>query len=166
MSGDGVTRRWHVGAAGIFRGSKAQTYEGGVRVPFIAYWKGHIRPGVLFNPISNVDVLPTLAEWTQAPLPKNKTLDGQSIADLLTGDVDYQSYPHRPIYLVNNGKVEAVRDGEWKYREIVREKGVLLQELFHLSHDPSERVNLLEQYPERVKELKVLFDSFPGYSVN
>jgi arylsulfatase A-like enzyme len=166
MSGDGVTQRWHVGAAGIFRGSKGQTYEGGVRVPFIVYWRGHIRPGVLFNPVSNVDVLPTLAEWTQAPLPENRTLDGQSIADLLTGDVDRQHYPHRPIYLVNNGTVEAVRDGEWKYREIVREKGMLLQELFHLSHDPGERVNLIEQYPERAKELKVLFDAFPGYDVN
>jgi arylsulfatase A-like enzyme len=215
MSDDGVTQRWHVGAAGIFRGSKGQSYEGGVRVPFIAYWKGRLKPGVLFNPISNVDVLPTLAEWAHAPLPDGKALDGQSIASLLTGKADRQRYAHRPIYIVNNGKAEAVRDGAWKYREVpspvsqaleslkqssnpkararllraesfelslpqqylqikawldgkTKEAPVIppVVELFNLNHDPSERVNLAEQYPEKVKELKALFDAFPGYSEN
>ncbi|KAA6348428.1 Arylsulfatase [termite gut metagenome] len=206
MSSDGATQRWHVGAAGIFRGSKGQTYEGGVREPFIVYWKYHLKPGILFNPISNVDVLPTLAEWANASLPENKTLDGQSIADLLTGKADRKHYSHRPIYLVNNGKVEAIKEGEWKYREVGFPKELILnwlkqnnssvaraallkeypqlkkllnrgqenfaienptvRELFNLNHDPSERVNLIDKYPEKAKELKSLFDAFPGYEVN
>ncbi|MDR1341756.1 MAG: sulfatase-like hydrolase/transferase [Prevotellaceae bacterium] len=161
MAEDGVTQRWHVGAAGVFRGSKGQSYEGGVRVPFIVYWKGHLKPGILFNPISNVDVLPTLAEWVCAPLPDGKTLDGQSIASLLTGEADRQRYVHRPIYIVNNGKAEAVRDGEWKYREVPS-----AAELFNLNLDPSERVNVVERYPEKVKELKALLDTFSGYDEN
>jgi arylsulfatase A-like enzyme len=146
MSGDGATQRWHVGAAGVFRGSKGQSYEGGVRVPFIAYWKGRLKPGLLFNPISCLDVLPTLAEWAQAPLPDGKTLDGQSIASLLTGEADRQRYAHRPIYIVNNGKAEAVRDGEWKYREVPSPIGHVLK-LLEQSND-LEAPNLLRQYPE------------------
>jgi arylsulfatase A-like enzyme len=169
MADDGVTQRWHVGAAGIFRGSKGETYEGGVRVPFIAYWNNHLPPATLFNPISNLDVMPTLAEWSGAQLPSGKTLDGQSIASLLTGQNRAKSYKHRPIYLVNNGKMEAVRDGEWKYREIhnPRDKSAQpLVELFNLLQDPSERVNLAKRYPDKLQEMKELFDAFTGYSVN
>ncbi|MDR2848883.1 MAG: sulfatase-like hydrolase/transferase [Bacteroidales bacterium] len=153
MSGDAATQRWHVGAAGVFRGSKGQTYEGGVREPFIVYWKGHLQPGVLFNSISNVDVLPTLAEWAQAPLPENRTLDGQSIATLLTGEADRQQYAHRPIYLVNNGKVEAVRAEEWKYREVPSPISQALEWL-KKNNDPEVRAHLFQQYPQ----LKAVID--------
>ncbi|MDR1723095.1 MAG: sulfatase-like hydrolase/transferase [Tannerella sp.] len=156
MSGDGHTERYHVGAAGIFRGSKGQTYEGGVRVPFIVYWKGRLQNGILFNPISNLDVLPTLAEWAGAAVPQNLALDGQSITTLLTGAADRKTYVHRPFYLMNNGKVEAVRDGQWKYREVATAK----PELFNVSHDPSERVNLIERFPDKAAEMKTLFDSY------
>lgn len=168
MSGDGATKNWHAGTAGVFKGSKAQTYEGGVRVPFIVYWKGRTPSGlVLRNAISNVDVLPTLATWAGAPLPKNRKLDGQSIASLLTGEVDAKTYEHRPIYLVNHGKVEAVKNGNWKYRElpagINNNSGKSYEaskELFNTAYDPSERTNVLEEFPEKAKELKALFDAF------
>ncbi|HTG55118.1 MAG TPA: sulfatase-like hydrolase/transferase, partial [Niabella sp.] len=84
MYDDGYTQPYHVGAAGIFRGWKALSYEGGHRVPFIVYWKGHtLNNEVLLKPVSNLDVLPTLAEWTKSKLPAN-TLDGQSISGFLT----------------------------------------------------------------------------------
>ncbi|MDR0891687.1 MAG: sulfatase-like hydrolase/transferase [Mediterranea sp.] len=162
MATDGHTEADHVGAAGIFRGCKGNTYEGGVREPFIIYWKGHVQGGTLYTPIANVDMLPTFAQWTGAPLPEGKTLDGQDIADLLTGQANLDTYQHRPIYLVN-GPVEAVRDGEWKYREL--EKGKV-RELFNLNHDPSERVNLIDQCPEKAAEMKKLFDAYPGYKKN
>lgn len=46
MSADGATKRWHAGIAGVFRGSKGESYEGGVREPFIVYWKNHTPVGV------------------------------------------------------------------------------------------------------------------------
>ncbi|SEK70183.1 Arylsulfatase A [Olivibacter domesticus] len=169
MSGDGATKNWHAGTAGVFKGSKAQTYEGGVRVPFIVYWKGHtLDGGLLRNAISNLDILPTLAEWTGAPLPKNRILDGQSIASLLTGEVNSNGYEHRPIYLVNHGKVEAVKSGNWKYRElpagINNNSGKpydAAKELFNTAYDPSERTNVIEEFPDKAKELKALFNAFP-----
>ncbi|SEM73569.1 Sulfatase [bacterium A37T11] len=168
MSGDGHTKNWHAGTAGVFRGSKAQTFEGGVREPFIVYWKGHVPAGkILRSPISNVDLLPTLAEWTGATLPAGRALDGQSIASLLTGQVAEKGYQHKPIYLVNHGKVEAVRLGEWKYRRL--SAGInpssgksydAIEELFNINWDPSERTNVLAEFPEKTKELKDLFDTF------
>ena len=88
MKGDGVTQQYDVGAAGIFRGSKAWSYEGGARVPFILYWKNKIKPAtVLHSAISNLDILPTLATWTKSGLPKNKELDGQDISLLLSSKI-------------------------------------------------------------------------------
>jgi len=143
MSGDGATKRWDAGTAGVFRGSKG-------------------------------DVLPTLAQWTNAPLPKGRTLDGQSISDVLLGKS--VAHPiHREIYYVNNGICEAVRKGDWKYREVKSSNtngGISNQaqesktELFNLSYDPSERTNVIDDYPDKAKELKALFDKFPGKTEN
>lgn len=173
MSGDSATQRFHVGAAGIFRGSKGESYEGGVRVPFIIYWKDHISPATLTSPISNLDILPTLAVWSKAPLPQGRTLDGQDISDLLTGKVNRKEYVHRPIYINNYNKVEAVRVGAWKYREapaglnsITGKSQDTVKELFNINEDPSERVNVIDRYPEKAAALKKLFDAYPGFQEN
>ncbi|MEJ0106926.1 MAG: sulfatase-like hydrolase/transferase [Bacteroidota bacterium] len=173
MSQDSVTKRWHVGTAGIFRGSKGQSYEGGIREPFIFYWKNHVPAGLtLTNPISNLDILPTLARLAKAPLPEGRTLDGQDISDLLTGKANRKGYKHRPIYIVN-GKAEAVRDGDWKYREVPAGSNNIsgkqqpaVKELFNLSYDPSERTNVIDEFPEKAKELKALLDAFTGEKEN
>jgi len=175
MEGDGVTHNWDVGTAGVFRGSKGLSYEGGARVPFIVYWKGHTPAGgaVLTSMVSNLDVLPTLAEWTNTPLPKGRTLDGQSVSSLLLGKEPNPQ--HREIYYYNNGICEAVRKGNWKYREIkaantntgiVKDTQGDKVELFNLALDPSERSNVIDANPELRKELKTLFDKFPGKADN
>jgi arylsulfatase A len=160
MSADGVTKPWHAGTAGMFRGSKFDSYEGGIREPFIIYWKGHTISGDLRNPISCLDMLPTFAQWGHAPLPEGRTLDGQDIADLLTGKASPRNYVHRPIYIVNHGKLEAVRVDDWKYRQVTT------PQLFNISWDPSERASILDQYPDKAKELKTLFDAFDGQKEN
>jgi arylsulfatase A-like enzyme len=175
MSGDGLTKRFHAGTAGMFRGSKGESYEGGIREPFIIYWKHHTLAGVsLTNPISNLDILPTFSEWAHAPLPAGRTLDGQNIAALLTGKANPKAYPHRAIYIVNHGKLEAVRLGSWKYREaaapssdpVAGNTGPVLKELFNISWDPGERTNVLEEYPDVARAMKALFDGFDGGSPN
>lgn len=172
MEGDGVTKRFHAGAAGIFRGSKAMSYEGGARVPFIVYWKNKISKGIQSNvPITNVDILPTIAAWSGADLPKGKELDGQNIAPLLEGIINESTYKHRPIFIVNHGKPEAVKVGKWKYRNAPEwhrqsnnELIPAITELFNLDEDPSERVNLLYAYPEKAAEMKKIFDAFNAYN--
>jgi len=124
--------------------------------------------------MSNLDVLPTLAKWANAPLPEGRTLDGQVISDVLL-----QKGPkhpvHREIYIVNSGICEAVRKGNWKYREVkasggnhgISEKATEAKmELFNLAYDPSERTNVINEYPQIAKELKILFDKYPGLTEN
>jgi arylsulfatase A-like enzyme len=174
MADDGATKPWHAGTAGVFRGKKGETYEGGVREPFIVYWKGHTKPGsTITDMISNLDVLPTIAAWTHAPLPEGRTLDGQSVSDVLLGKAG-QHPGHKEIYYVNNGVCEAVRTGQWKYRLIKARQGdginskfkEATEELFNLDHDPSERTNLLQEFPGKAAELKALFEKFPGKTEN
>ncbi len=163
MASDGFTKPWHVGTAGMLRGHKGVTYEGGHRVPFIVYWKDRIPAGQLLNaPISCLDVLPSLAEWTGAPLPQNRTLDGQSIAGLLEGKK--LPAPHRPIYYVH-GKAQAVKQESWKYR-VSENDGRPLVELFNLAFDPGERTNVIEEFPEIAARLKQLLEEFPGETEN
>jgi len=174
MEGDGVTRRFHAGAAGIFRGSKAMSYEGGVREPFIVYWKNRIPSGIKSEaPISNLDMLPTIAKWTGASLPKGRVLDGENINSLLEGKINDMHFTHQPIFIVNHGKPEAVKAGDWKYREAPEwrrqsndELVPAVKELFNLKEDPSERTNLILVYPDKANELKKIFDSFAGMKEN
>lgn len=167
MAGDGFTRRWHVGSAGVFRGAKGQSYEGGHRVPFIVYWKDKVTGGrTITDLISNLDVLPTLAEWTGAPLPKDRTIDGESVTAVLTGA---GKKPHKDLYYVNNGIPEAIRQGYWKFRSIkttVNGETKVEEELFHLGQDPAERENLLNEFPDKASELRKLLAVFPGHTLN
>lgn len=175
MSADGATKRWHAGTAGVFKGSKGESYEGGVREPFIVYWKNHTPAGAtITDMISNLDVLPTLAKWANAPLPEHRTLDGQVIADVLL-----QKGPkhpvHKEIYIVNSGICEAVRKDNWKYREVkggksangISEKTTEDKiELFNLAYDPGERSNVITENPEIASKMKALFDQYPGKKEN
>jgi arylsulfatase A-like enzyme len=160
MFEDGITQPYHIGTAGIFKGSKGISYEAGHRVPFIVYYKGHtLTNGVIRTPLSNIDILPTIADWTQVKLPAN-TLDGESIKNVLS--IKYYNKPHQPIYYVNR-VLEGVKDGDWKLRVTVSE-GKKLNELYNLSEDPAERVNLYDNpvYQAQQKHLIKLLAQYPG----
>ncbi|TKC08594.1 sulfatase-like hydrolase/transferase [Pedobacter frigoris] len=160
MYEDGFTRPYHVGSAGIFRGSKAVSYEGGHRVPFIIYWKGHtLKNKVITSPLANIDILPTLADWTKSNLP-NRVIDGESMTGWLTNN-DYRK-PHKPIYYYNY-VLEGVKDGDWKLRVTKKDKESYY-ELFNVSWDPSERVNLFDdaKFEQHKIHLLDLFKAYPG----
>lgn len=155
---DGVTQRNHAGYTGVFRGSKFTTYEGGVRMPFIVYWAGHIKPRVIRKPIANIDVFPTLAHWAGAAIDAAHKPDGEDVSDLLTGKST--GFKHQPFYYVHNNEVQVVRDGDWKLR-IVHEKDTKSVELFNISEDPAERVNRTLTDTVVYKRLSTLFYQYP-----
>jgi arylsulfatase A-like enzyme len=160
MSDDSVTRSYHTGYTGVFKGSKATTYEGGVRVPFIVYWKNHTLKGeTVHAAMTCLDVLPTLAEWVHCPLPANTVLDGQSITPVLTRKNAPDT--HRDIYYVHNNVPEVIRQGPWKLRR-TKLSGQPNIELFNLNYDPAERVNVSQEHPEIVAKLKGLLDQYPA----
>ena len=76
------TRQGAPGNAGLLKCGKGTTYEGGQRVPAVAYWPGRITPGVTREIASHMDLLPTIANIAGAPLPE-VILDGVDMANIL-----------------------------------------------------------------------------------
>ena len=135
---------------GPYRDGKAMLYEGGTRVVALANWPGRIKPGSILNePLHIVDMYPTLARLAGAPLGKNKPLDGLDVWPALgegkpspRDEVVYSIEPYRA----------AVRKGDWKL--VWRTALPSRTELFNLAQDPEEKVNLADQNPEKVAELR------------
>ena len=103
----------HAGTTGGLREGKGTTWEGGQRVPCIMRWPGVIPAGEICNKLSgSIDILPTLAAITGAPLPEKK-IDGVNILPLLLGDKE--AVPrHNFLYYYRENSLEAVQIDYWK----------------------------------------------------
>jgi len=142
-------------SSGPLRGIKRDLYEGGIRVPTIAWWPGVIAPSVDSTVWAFWDLLPTFAELAGAPIPSG--LDGVSIAPLLRdGRKPFSERP--PLYweFHERGFSQALRDGDWKLVQVDRDKA---PELYNLAEDLAEKKDLAEVHPEIVAELLPLFSS-------
>jgi arylsulfatase A-like enzyme len=127
-------------------GAKTELLEGGVRVPFIVNWPGHITGGRTYSqPVSVIDVFPTAAALAGAKAPA-APLDGVDLMPFLSGKTD--AAPHATLYW-RYGTQKAVREGPYKLLDI----GKGSSQLYDLSADVSERRNLAAQKPEIVKHL-------------
>ncbi len=103
----------HAGTARPLREGKLTTFEGGVRVPFIARWPGRVPPGkVCDEPVIETDLLPTIATLAAAKLPEKK-IDGIDILPLLEGRAGAKS-PHEALIFYAANELQAVRSGAWK----------------------------------------------------
>jgi len=145
------------------RGGKANTYEGGTRVPWIARWPRHIAAGtVCQTPVSTVDIYPTLLELSGTKSKDGQILDGQSIVPLLEGkSMDerplFWDFPHHFGSLCASST--AVRKGDYKLLRFYwagENAASHYYELYDLKQDPSEAVNLAAYMPEKVSELDAL----------
>ncbi|MCD7849155.1 MAG: sulfatase [Parabacteroides sp.] len=166
----------HAGSAGGLREAKATTFDGGNRVPCVMYWKGKIQPGTTCNKLaSNIDLFPTLAEISGAPLPQRK-IDGVSILPLIKGEKG--ANPRESfVYYYNKNDLEAVTDGQFKlvfphkyvtYGAFVPgndgQPGQLTNlqlykaEMYDLRRDPGERYDVITQYPEEAARLMKIAD--------
>jgi arylsulfatase len=104
----------HAGSAAPLREGKLTSYEGGVRVPFIARWPQQVPAGrTCQEPVMETDLLPTLARLIGAPLPGGK-LDGVDIGDLLVGKEGAASPAHEALIFYAGAELQAVRSGDWK----------------------------------------------------
>ena len=142
---------------GPLRGYKRDLYEGGIRVPFIVWWPGHIEPGTESDHISAFwDMYPTFAELSGAELPDS--IDGISLMPTLTGKG--LQLQHEYLYWEfheRKGRI-AVRKGNWKgVRYNVKTDPDSPLELYDLSKDIEEQDNVTEDYPEIVKEIESIF---------
>lgn len=137
---------------GPLREGKSSIYEGGNRVPFAMQWTSQIAPMVYEYPISSLDILPTIAALTHAPLPADKPMDGVNIIPFLKGEK--QGRPHQTLYVRKfDNDLYSVRDGDMK---LVTKKKNSLKELYNLQEDLGEENNLANEFPEEVKRLDSL----------
>jgi arylsulfatase A-like enzyme len=146
------------GSAGPLRDGKGSTWEGGMRVPGIAWMPGRIRPGVTSELAHAMDLFPTSLALAGVPLPAGVTVDGTDLAPLL---FEGESLPQRPFFYYRGDQLFAARLGEWKThfqtqtgygppKAEVHERPLL----FHLGRDPSENRNVAAGYPEVIAQIQ------------
>jgi arylsulfatase A len=167
----------HAGQTGIYREGKGTTFEGGVRVPFVAWWPGMIPAGAISSePVMTIDILPTLAKWMDTAPPEG--IDGKNVAALFEGKQGATSPHEAYFFYYRTNDLEAIRSGKWKlhfphgYRSMVDnpvgnggtpgkydysvKTGL---ELYNLHTDPSETTNVVRAYPDVMQKLLTLADS-------
>lgn len=144
-------------STGGLRGGKFTVYEGGIRVPMVARWKGTWKPRVERTPAILLDLFPTLANLCGARLPARRKLDGADLSALLR---DTKPIAERPLYFFFPEKLRAVRQGRWKL--MLPGEELKRWQLFDLEKDRGEATNLANEQPTVVEELRRSIELAPG----
>jgi arylsulfatase A-like enzyme len=139
------------------RGGKLSYYEGGIRVPFMVRWPGHIKAGLVYRDVvSLLDVLPTSVAAAGGKLPTDRVYDGVDLMPYLTGK---KTSPPHNMLAWRELPLFSIRQGDWKLWESVNDKTGKFGEyklLFNLKDDLNETNNLADKNPQKVKELEDL----------
>jgi arylsulfatase A-like enzyme len=142
----GGLHRGEISSNGPLRGEKGDMYEGGHRVPGIAYWPGEIEPGVSHQTALTMDLLPTFLELAGLGEKPGKPLDGTSLLPLLQ---DGESLPERTLFWGMRRK-RGVRRGSWK---MVKNDGQAC-ELYNLDEDIGEQLNVAQEHSDIVRGME------------
>lgn len=155
FTSDNGSRGVDGGSNAPLRGAKAWTWEGGMRVPFLVRWPGHVPAGGRCSAVATaMDLYPTLAALAGADVPTDRVIDGRDISGLLTGASDRS--PHDAFFYYRGNDLEAVRAGRWKLH--LARWGEAVEELYDLEADPSETDDLFASEPQVVRELSAHAD--------
>ena len=145
---------------GELRGKKRDLYDGGVKVPFIAWGPGRVPAGRESDLLSGFqDIFPTMIDLAQIEGAQLRT-DGLSLAPTLTGHPERQA-KHEHLYweFFEQGGKQAVVKGDWKgIRLGTLKKPNAPLELYNLKTDPAEKTNVADQHPEIAKELATIME--------
>lgn len=152
--GDGLKQRTR-GSTGGLRGRKRAMYEGGIRVPGIARWPGHIKAGTTSDvPIIGSDFFPTALGIAGVKPPADRVLDGINVIPILTGKADAIGRG-QPLYwrlnMAPNNLHMAMRQGDWK---IIAAQDFSKFELYNLKLDPKEETDLKDKEKDRFETMK------------
>ena len=132
-----------------YRGWKLTQFEGGLRVPFVARWPGHIQAGTQYKPaVSSIDILPTVAAAAGAAVPADRPIDGVNLLPYLAKEGTAQA--PRALFW-RDGPMRTVQEQGWKLTVTDRPKK---DWLFNLNTDPTEKNNLAATEPEKLAQLK------------
>ncbi|WP_019422721.1 sulfatase family protein [Paenibacillus sp. OSY-SE] len=156
----------------IFRGHKADIYEGGHRIPLLVRWPEQIAAGTMIEePVCLVDFMATAADIAGLPLPDNAGEDSVSQLPLWLGEAGEQPLREAIVHHSIDGSF-SIRKGEWKLELCpgsggwsdpmpgAEPAGAPPFQLYRLSEDIRERQNLVEQHPEVLQNLKELLTRY------
>ncbi|MFY7899178.1 MAG: sulfatase/phosphatase domain-containing protein, partial [Chitinophagaceae bacterium] len=138
---------------GMYRGKKRDLTDGGIHTPFIAVWKGKIKPNTVSNHIAAVwDVFPTFLD--AAKINNNYRLDGISFMPTLTNKKTQTQHPFLYWEFHEEGGKQAVRWGKWKGIQLnVSTQNPSAIQLYDITNDPEEKNNLAASNPEIVQQI-------------
>ncbi len=132
-----------------YRGWKLTQFQGGLRVPYVAKWPGHIAAGAQYQqPVSSIDILPTVVAAAGGKLPTDRPIDGVNLLPYLSKDGALQ--PQRTLFW-RDGPYRAMQENGWK---LIISEMPKKDWLFSLKDDPTEKHNLAAQQPEKLAQMK------------
>ena len=149
------------GSAVGARGLKGDVYEGGIRIPLVVRWPGHVKAGATSDWVTALwDFLPTAAEVAGVGRGVEKVMtDGVSIVPTLTGSGRQQEREFLYWEIPMKGQQRAIRKGSWKAVQIgIKGNASAPVELYDLASDPGENKNVAADHPEMVEQLRGLMD--------
>jgi arylsulfatase A len=169
MGGDGST-----GSAFPLSGWKGETLEGGMRVPTVMCWPGHLPANTQCNELaSTLDLLPTIANLVNEEMPGDRAIDGKDISNLLKDP--HSSSPHEYFYYysIGSGKLNAIRDAYGYKLHLWRDaqgygggEPSEVKELYYLPYDIDENDSIYAKRPEVVKRLREAARAFDADLIN
>jgi arylsulfatase A len=146
------------GSAGPLRDGKGSTWDGGMRVPGIAWWPGKVQPAVTNAVASTMDLFTTALQLAGAKLPEDRPIDGVDLRPLL---LEGKPLPERPYFFYRGAKLAACRLGEWKAHFFTQTGygGPAAETheppaLYHLGKDPGEKLNVAAEHPEVIERIR------------
>ena len=143
-------------SSGPLKGTKRDLYEGGIRIPFIAYWKGRVPANVESDFAGSFwDLLPTIAEITKTQSPVS---DGISFLPALFNNKQPQRRNALYWEFYENGFKQAVRKDHWKAIRFYKSTKAMRTELYDLKKDVGENNDLSSKHPRRVKKMEKLMN--------
>lgn len=149
----------HGGSAGLLREGKGSTWEGGMRVPGIAWWPGTVPAGVTTHELAcTMDLFTTAVRLAGGKVPDDRPIDGLDLTPLLTGK---GKSPRDTMFYYRGPDLYAVRHGPWKAHFITRsgygrDKPVEHDppELYHLGRGPGEKTNVAKDNPKVLAKIR------------
>ena len=147
----------HGGTAGLLRGGKGETWEGGQREPTVVWGPGIVSPGVVRGMGSTLDLLPTFCALAGVEPPGDRVLDGYDLSPVLRGEGES---PRQEMIYYRAGKVRAARVGPFKAHWVTQTEYRGLAPvphdpplLYNLEEDPSEKFDVAARHPEILEQI-------------
>ncbi|MCA1759861.1 MAG: sulfatase, partial [Bacteroidales bacterium] len=170
------TFKTHGGTAGLLRGAKGGTFEGGMREPTVFRWPGKLKQGVVMDMATTMDLLPTFCRLSGTNLPNDRVYDGFDISPLMFGTGKSE---RDVVFYYRGAQVYAIRKGDYKAHFMTQNeygsqtahpitnppteiKNARTVEdpplLYNVNIDPSEKLNIAEEHPEVIAEIRKVLE--------